>query len=76
MTDHNANMLRLLNRNVLDLMNRIEDRTGKMFHEFDAALDKRTMDVMDSKNKGQLNRLISDLEELLFRIENNLEVSK
>lgn len=38
-------------RRVLDLMNQVEDKTGKMFHEFDATLEARIWDAIDNKKK-------------------------
>lgn len=62
--NHNAMRLKLLNQTVLGLMARIEDRTGKMFHELDKALEVRCIETMDSKNVAKLHKLIQDLEDL------------
>lgn len=61
------NRCQLLNETILGLMNTIEDMTGLIFHEYDRALEQRCMDVMDSKNAGQLNMLIKDLEEIVSK---------
>ena len=53
-----------LSRTVLNLMNRIEDRTGSMFHVMYPELDKQIQAALDSNSWSQLQAVIQQLDEL------------
>lgn len=46
-----VNKFELDKKRVLDLMNQIENKTGKMFHEIDSKLESRIWDAIDNKKK-------------------------
>lgn len=53
--------LRVINRMILNKMDKIEDLTGKMFHELDKELELECIEAMDSMRICVKNTVIAKL---------------